>query len=217
MAAGLAAGIGNHSIANALSGSPTPTPAPRFYTDVAPMPEEVMYHTLSMQIKSLKEKDAEFRSQGETTGFRESFYKAKLKLAEGQFAAIENAYAEYEARTQPLDARAKQVIDKYRAKYPNGQLKRIEPSGDASKMQPGYEKPPPAPAELGDLQKKKDEAARGMKDSIRNALGQDTFAEFESALRTHSERVLMPVNMKPGVLPKPDTAPRQAPAGEVKK
>jgi len=190
---------------------PIATPEPRFYADANPMPEEVMYYALFQQVDTLAKKDAEFRAQGETTTFKETFYRTRLNLAPAQFAAIETVKSGYLTGISALDARAREIIDKYRAKYPNGELKRLDPPKDASRMFLGYETPPPVPAELNGLQKQKDQGARDAREKIRQALGDEAFAGFESSLRAHLTRVLVPLKLRNNALPP------IKPEGEVKR
>lgn len=195
--AGFFVGIGKDYITSATGGV-SPTPVEKFYSTTRQMPDEVMYFVLFHEIKALKERDAEFHAKGENTNFRETYYKSTLGLSPDKFAKIDSVYADYFTRLAPVDARAKKIIDEYRAKYPKGELKSVEAK---TIRDPGFEKPGPVPPELNDLQKTRDQLGLDARDKLRQALGQDDFAQLEKNMRDHAAKVLRPVNLKGTELP----------------
>lgn len=214
--AGFFAGAGKDYLTSAMGGSPSTTPGPRFYTEVKPMPEEIMYLALFQQIHALRQEDSKYQARGETTTFKETFYKTRLGLSPDKFTAVETAYTDYMARVEPINKRAGEIIKKYRDQFPGGELKKAVPA-DPSKLGLTYEKPPPAPPELGELQKQKDQVALTAKEKIRQALGQTEFSKFESSLRDYASKVLVPNNLNTGVLPKIEDVEKRRSGEGVKK
>ncbi|HEY0049073.1 MAG TPA: hypothetical protein VGB68_07295, partial [Pyrinomonadaceae bacterium] len=186
--------------------SPTPTPRLNLYTDAKPMPPELAYWALFQEIQALKDKDGESLAQSERTNFKNSFYTNRLGLESSQFAAVDTAATECLANIQPIDQSAREIIKKYRAQFPNGELKKIQPSSPPNKQQPArpqksFESLPPVPAELKQLQNQKNQIILNAKEKIKQSLGQAEFAAFDSSVQKNAARVLIPLNLANKVLP----------------
>lgn len=182
------------------NGTPTPTPAKNFYAATKPIPEEMVYWMLFEQINELKTKDTQSSLQGETTTFKNSFYANTLKLSATQFAAIDNAVANCLSQIQPIDQQARQIINQYRSQYPNGQLVKKQPSQPSGEFySPRIESPienvPPVPPQLLTLQNQKNQIILNTKESIRQALGASSFAEFDAAVKEDANNILEPLNL----------------------
>lgn len=108
--------------------TPTPTPSERWYAEAPAMPEELKYLALFEEIQMLKSKDQENQQAGETSYFKKSFYDDRLKLNSSQYATMDTVAADCMAELQPLEQQARQIIEQYRAAYPNGKLKKVQPS-----------------------------------------------------------------------------------------
>jgi len=186
--------------------SPTSTPGLNLYTDAKPMPPELAYWALFQEIQALKDKDSESLAQGETTNFKNSFYANRLGLETSQFAAVDAAATECLTNLQPIDQSAREIINKYRAQFPKGELKQISPSSPPNKQQPArpqksFQSLPPVPAELKQLQNQKNQIILNAKEKIKQSLGQTEFADFDSSVQKNSTRVLIPRNLANKVLP----------------
>lgn len=191
--------------------SPSPTPAPRFYANTKPMPVELAYWVLFQEVQSLKEKDAEFRSQGETSEFKSSFYSERLGLEASQFSAVDSAAIECLTNLQPIDQRAREIVDQYRSAYPGGELKK-KTTTSSSKNVSGfpdalYERLPPPPAELTQLQNQKNQIILNAKQKIKQSLGQNEFSEFDTLVQKNATKILVPQNLATKVLPSPTFTP----------
>lgn len=188
--------------------TPTPTPGPRFYTTTKPMPAELAYWVLFQEVRSLKNRDLESQAEGETTNFKTSFYSDRLGLESSQFSAVDNAVNECFTNLQPVDQRAREIINQYRSNYPNGQLKKIQPTISPNDLHPArpkksFESLPPVPAEIGQLQNQKNQIILNAKEKIRQALGQSEFAEFDASVQKNAHKVLIPRNLATKQLPTP--------------
>ena len=191
--------------------SPSPTPAPRFYGNTKPMPVELAYWVLFQEIQSLKEKDAEFRSQGETSEFKSSFYAERLGLEESQFNVIDSAATECLTNLQPVDQRAREIVNEYRSAYPSGELKKKTTTSSSINVSgfpdPVYEKLPPPPVELTQLQNQKNQIILNAKQKIKQSLGQNEFSEFDTFVQKNATKILVPRKLATKVLPSPTFTP----------
>lgn len=190
---------------SSLASSPTPIPEDRWYGEAKSMPDELMYWVLFQEIQALKEKDIESLTQGETTNFKTSFYTNRLGLQNSQFSALDSAVTECFTALQPVDQRAREVINQYRSQYANGELKKIQPSPSPNSFQPGRRKTlenlPPVPSEIGQLQNQKNQIILNAKEKIRLALGQSEFMQFDESVKRNATKVLVPLNLRSKVLP----------------
>jgi hypothetical protein len=203
-------GIGKSSITEASiapEATPSPTPALRSYTETKPMPEELAYWVLFKEIQTLKERDTQNLAANDETFFKKSFYEDRLGLAAAQFASMDTIAADCLAQLQPVEQRARQVINEYRAPYPNGKLNKIQPappkndgiySISASKT---IETPPPVPAELIQLQNQKKQIILNAKERLRQAFGTNGFAAFETSIHNNAAKVLSPIDFRSNRLP----------------
>lgn len=194
-------GIGKNTITEVIRASPSPTPTPtkNFYATTKPMPEELMYWMLFEQISALKAKDAEMLTEGQNSSFKNSFYEENMKLQPSQFSAVDTAVTTFFSEIQPIDQQARQVINQYRSQYPNGELKKAE-NTDSSKFSSGrykspVEKLPPPPPQLQQLQNQKNQIILNAKERIRQSLGASSFAEFDAAVKSDANKVLVPLNL----------------------
>jgi hypothetical protein len=186
--------------------SPTPTPGLNLYTDAKPMPPELAYWALFQEIQALKDKDSESFAQGETSNFKNSFYANRLGLDSSQFAAVDAVTTECLANIQTVDQSAREIINKYRAQFPNGELKKIQPSSSPNQQQPArpqksFQSLPAVPAELKQLQEQRNQIILNAKAKIKQSLGSAEFADFDSSVQKNAARVLIPLNLANKVLP----------------
>lgn len=195
--------------------NPTPTPDQRYYVTTKDIPEELAYEILFTQVRELQSKDSESLAGGETTKFKESFYENRLGLEASKFSSLTNIVNDYFAEIQPVDQRAKELIDQYRSLNPTGQLGTPQPTPipQSSQLPQGivpsrksYKPLPAPPAELGQLQNTKKQKVLEYKNRIEQTLGSTNFSDFNSAVYKNAMRVLIPLNFK-GTLPTPTPTP----------
>lgn len=191
--------------------SATPSPITRWYGETKPMPVELMYWSMFQEVQALKEKDAEFYVQGENTAFKNSFLSGRLGLQPSKFAAVENIVNVFFSDLQPIDQRARVVIDEYRAQFPNGELKTLVPAPTPNLRNPTrtqtYQTLPPAPAEIAQLQNQKNQLILSTKEKLRIALGASEFAAFDGMVKDNATKVLSPIHMNSNTLPKITPSP----------
>lgn len=183
------------------------TPRRVFWGAGDTLPPEITYRLLFDEIALLDEEDK--RPQKSKTAFKASFYEDRLGLKPSQFAALDAVVSQYLEKRQALDVRAKQIINDYRAQLPNGELAKPKPTPESNKViinpmrlyQRPFEPLPDPPAELIELQARKNNLALEMKDKIKQALGEAEFSKFEAAIKRNAEGMMVPESShKPAVL-----------------
>lgn len=195
-------GIGKNSITEVIgaSATPTPTPVKNFYATTKPMPEELTYWMLFEQIKALETKDTESFANGETSAFKDSFYRENIGLQPSQFSAVDTVVTNFFSQIQPIDQQAREIINQYRSQYPNGELRKNQTTQSSGKFssarsQSPIEKLPPPPTQLQQLQNQKNQIILNAKENIKQALGLSEFAEFDAAVKADASKVLVPLNL----------------------
>jgi hypothetical protein len=208
----------NKSISGVVSAlTPSPTSTPRFYAKTKDIPDELAYGTLFTLIKALGKKDTESFAAGQTTKFKESFYENQLGLDSTKFSALTNLANDYFAEILPVDQSARNQITQYRAANPGGILTAaqatpapVSPNLPAiqERGRKSFEKLPPPPSALIQLQAQKKQIILSYKTRIETALGSAAFVAFNSAVHKNATRVLVPVNLGINKLPyKPTPTP----------
>lgn len=144
--------------------APAP-PRPR-----AQIQDHVLYRHLFHHVSALKKKadDAE-KDNKDATQFRTHF-KRLADLDDVQVRLLDLVAAQYDQQEKVLDARAKPIIDAYKAQYPGGQV----PHGQI---------PHPPPMELRRLSEQRDALALQSRDQLRAAFG-NNFERFDKFVKT---------------------------------
>lgn len=192
----------NKSLMNVVSAvNPTPTPQEKFIATTKDMPDEFMYSMLFLQINTLEQKDSESLAAGETTKFKEAYYENTLGLQPSQFSALDTVKSNAISQIQPIAQSARDIVEQYRAQYPGGLLKENEQNPTPEKFgtirsQRPTEPLPPIPPELQQLQNQKNQVILNAKNSLEQALGQANFTAFDTALRKHYKKVMVPLNLR---------------------
>ena len=136
----------------------------------AQIPEHVMYRHLFHHVLALKKKAEDLeKDQKDATQFRTHF-KRQAQLNDDEARVLDLVAAQYDEQEKVLDARAKPIIDGYKAQYPGGQV-------------PHGQKPVPPPVELRGLSQERDALALRGRDQLRAALGYD-FERFDKFVKT---------------------------------
>jgi hypothetical protein len=146
----------------------------------AQIPEHVLYRHLFHHVLALKKKAEEFEKNGKDATQVRTHFKRQAELSDGQVRLLDEAAAQYDEREKVLDARAKVIIDAYKAQYPGGQV-------------PYGQKPVPPPAELRNLSQERDALALRSRDQLRASLGSE-FERFDKFIKT---RVAADVKVQP--------------------
>lgn len=136
----------------------------------AQIPEHVLYRHLFHHVVALKKKAEDLeKDRKDATQFRTHF-KRQAQLNDEQVRVLDLVAAQYDEQEKVLDARAKPIIDAYKAQYPGGQV-------------PHGQKPVPPPVELRSLSQERDALALRGRDQLRAALGYD-FERFHKFIKT---------------------------------
>lgn len=130
------------------------------------VPDEIAYRHLFRYAGKLKKQAEELEGRGkDATSYRTHFERA-ANLSEYHARTLDNIATQYLSEVQVVDARARQVIESYRAQYPGGKV-------------PKGENPAP-PSELKQLRDQRDAITLRYRDSLRSAFGEDEFNNFNS-------------------------------------
>lgn len=117
--------------------------------------------------------DAEDAQGKDGSGFRNHFQK-ELGFSDGEFAAVRASAQRLSAKLAAQDAKAKAIVDAYRAKYP----RQIQSPSDL----------PPVPPELLQLQKERDAMIAQEVDALRASLGAQKAARMDAFLQNQFAR-----------------------------
>lgn len=160
--------------AAATAPAPSQKPAPgkpaATQQQAQPAPEHAVYNEFFYHVNFLRKKADKEEKTGKDAGLLRAFYKRQAKLDDAQNDKVSKAASDLERKLDLLDAKARKVIDKFRA--------------DVRKMniKPG-EKMPDPPAELKSMQAERDALVMGAKDGLRANLGDDAFGRLDQYVR----------------------------------
>lgn len=136
----------------------------------AQIPEHVIYRHLFHHVLALQKKAAELEKDGKDAAQLRTHFKRQAELNDEQARVLDQVAAQYDEQEKVLDARARPIIDAYKAQYPGGQV-------------PPGQKPLPPPAELRSLSQERDALALRGRDQLRAAFGYD-FERFQKFIKT---------------------------------
>ncbi|HEX8141061.1 MAG TPA: hypothetical protein VF553_00590 [Pyrinomonadaceae bacterium] len=161
---------------NILSANPTPFQQIRtIQRELArrevPVPDHVMYGLFLRYVSVLKKQAIKNERLGKDGSGLRSTYKHKADLSDNEAYMLEQIATECEQEVAQQDARAKVVIDAFRARYPNG----IVPPGETL---------PPPPLELQVMKKERDAIVLRARDRLRAAFGEQEFMRFDQFIRS---------------------------------
>ena len=131
------------------------------------VPDQIAYRHLFRYVANLKKQAEELEGQGKDATSYRTHFKRAANLSEYHARALDNIATQYISEVQVVDTRARQVIESYRAQYPNGKV-------------PERETPAPPPAELKQLREQRDAITLRYRDGLRSTFGEDEFNDFNS-------------------------------------
>lgn len=129
--------------------------------------DEIAYRHLFRYVGKLKKEAEELEGHGKDATSYRTHFKRAANLSEYHARALDNIATQYLSEVQVVDARARQVIENYRAQYPGGKV-------------PKGETPAPPPGELKQLREQRDAITLRYRDSLRSTFGEDEFTDFNS-------------------------------------
>jgi hypothetical protein len=135
------------------------------FTNPQDIPDEIAYGQVFRQLEELNKKaDQEQQNNRDGMKFR-NLYKEMAGLSEKQARDLDRIATQTNGQLRGLDQRAKQIINRIRAKVPGGRL------------QPG-QAPPMPPPELEQLSEQRKALILQSVGELRNNFGEAEFARF---------------------------------------
>jgi hypothetical protein len=131
------------------------------------VPDEIAYRHLFRYVGKLKKQAEELEGRGKDATSYRTHFKRTANLSEYHARTLDNIATQYLSEVQVVDARARQVIESYRAQYPGGKVPQGEP-------------PAPPPSELKQLREQRDAITLRYRDSLRSNLGEEEFSNFNN-------------------------------------
>lgn len=131
------------------------------------VPDQIAYRHLFRYVGKLKKEAEELEGRGKDATSYRTHFKRAANLSEYHARALDNIATQYLSEVQVVDARARQVIESYRAQYPGGKV-------------PKGETPVPPPSELKQLREQRDAITLRYRDSLRSTFGEDEFTNFNA-------------------------------------
>lgn len=86
------------------------------------VPDEIAYRHLFRYVGKLKKEAEELEARGKDATSYRTHFKRAANLSEYHAEALDNIATQYLSEVQVVDARARQVIESYRAQYPGGKV-----------------------------------------------------------------------------------------------
>lgn len=157
------------------AGSPTPEDA-----QAVNAPKHVVYGLLFREVAAFRKIAREKELRGEDGSFLHRHHKENIKLDDTQAEALAKGAEETDREVRKLDREARKIIDKGRARHPDGKLK----DGEAL---------PPPPAELKALQQQRDAVIMKGREELRAALGDTEFQRFDEFVQQEVTKRMKPV------------------------
>lgn len=144
------------------------------------VPDRIVYFILFNHLVGIKKQAEQLTAEGKTAFDYYELYERQANLDQAQSRVLFDTAQECIDAVTPIDDEARLVISRARANFPQGAG---EPSAN------------PPPAELRQLQERKDAAVLLYRDSLRNALGDAKFADVDRLARQKAApQVLKPSN-----------------------
>ena len=139
-----------------------------------PIPEHVAYQHIFRHLLMLKQKSDDAQKAGKDRSELRHLVRKEAGLDEAQGKLLEAAATQCEAEVAEQDAKARVVINRFRAKFPFG----IVPKGAQL---------PPPPPELAQMQQERNQIILLARDQLRNVLGEEGFAKLDAYVKKASQ------------------------------
>lgn len=149
----------------------TPRAAQSSQGQAREIPLHVMYKHLFHHVIALKRKAAEVEKEGRDSKQFKTHFTRRANLSPEQGRLLEQVAVDWDQDAQLIMARAKSIIEVYKAKYPGGQV-------------PHGQTPGQPPAELKHLSEERDALTLRARDRLRTLLGEFEFNRFDNFVKT---------------------------------
>jgi hypothetical protein len=144
------------------------------------VPENVLYDQMFRLIVEFKKKAEEQAAKGEQITPLRDYFQREAQLSDEQTRILQDVAKKFVDEVSLIDAQAKVIIENIRARVPRGQ-----PITDKKILEP--------PAELRELQKKREELALRYRDHLRDLFGTEEFQRFENFTQQKMSSVITAV------------------------
>lgn len=134
------------------------------------IPDHIAYLHLFRHTAAFKKKAEELERAGKDGSAFKTYFKRKAELNDGEAQLLDAIASECAGELEQQDAKAKVLIDAYKAQYPGGRV-------------PHGEVPNPPPAELRAMSEGRDAIVLRYRDRLRATLGEDEFNRFQSFVK----------------------------------
>ncbi len=131
------------------------------------LPDEIAYRHLFRYVTAIRKKADEAEGHGKDATSYRTHFKRRANLGDYHARVLDEVAVQYVGEVQAVDARARALVEAYRAQYPGGKV-------------PHGEKPAPPPAELKQLREQRDAITLRYRDNLRNAFGDGEFDRFHN-------------------------------------
>lgn len=139
------------------------------------LPDQVAYLHLFRQIAAFKKRAEKLEREGKDSAALKTYFKRKAGLDDPDARVLDHIADQCERELQLQDAKAKAVIDAFKAQYPGGRV-------------PHGELPKPPPAELRAMSEERDAIVLRYRDLLRASLGEEGFGRVQ----TFAKRRIVP-------------------------
>jgi len=129
--------------------------------------DHVVYRHVFHHVLALKKRAEEADDNGDDSTQYRTHFKRRAKLNDAEATLLEQVAIEYGEAEKILNARAKPILDAYKARFPNGQV---------------LNNPISPPAELHSLSLERDGLVLRKRDLLRAAFGAE-FERFDSLVK----------------------------------
>ena len=134
------------------------------------VPENAVYNEFFYHVNFLRKKADKEEKAGKDAKSLRAFYKRQAKLDDAQNEKVSKAASDLERQLDLMDAKARKIIDKFRADV------------QAMDIKPGQKMPEP-PAQLKTMQAERDALVMSAKESLRANLGDEAFGRLDQYVR----------------------------------
>ena len=136
----------------------------------ADIPDDIIYFVLFKHLVGLKEEADKEASAGLAPVDYIGLYAIQADLTQSQSQILFQTAQKCMEAIDPIDLRAKAIIDNAREKFPKGEVQSPEDI-------------PPPPAELAQLQAERGNTILHYRDALKESLGEAKFVEFDQFAR----------------------------------
>jgi len=144
------------------------------------IPDHVAYRFVFHQIVSLEKQAQEAENQGKDGQSLRTLFQRRAGLNDEQARVLLEIASDCENETRAQDAKAKIIIDAFKAQYPGGEV----PKGQTVA---------PPPAELQTMQAERNAMILRSRERLHVMFGDDAFQKFDEFVRTHAKQNIHPI------------------------